>query len=61
MAASRRARLSWRPRTVLALWFLVVGFFPESLAQRAIKWKILPATRPVKMKRNMKRLRRLLS
>jgi hypothetical protein len=61
MAASRRARLSWRRRSVLAVWFLIVGFFPKALALRAIKWKILPATRPVKMKRNMKRLRRLLS
>lgn len=60
VAASRRARLSWPRRAVLAAWFMAAGLLPDRLARRAIEWKLQPASRPARMRRSMSRIRRLL-
>ncbi len=59
--ASRRARLSWLRRGVLAAWFLAVGFLPQHAAAAAIHWKLQPSSRPAGIQRQMNRLRRLLN
>jgi hypothetical protein len=61
VAASRRARLSWRRRSVIALWFLVAALLPRRIALPAIRWKMQPTARPGGVDRHIKRLRRLLS
>jgi hypothetical protein len=61
VAASRRARLPWPRRTVIALWFMVAALLPTRVALPAIRWKMQPTTRPGGVDRHIKRLRRLLS
>jgi hypothetical protein len=60
IAACRRARFSWPRRALLAAWFLAAGFLPDRLARRAIDWKLQPATRSAGIRRNMRRIRRIL-
>jgi len=59
-AASRRARLSWSRRAVMAMWFLLAGLLPRSLAYRAISWRVMPSHRPMAIDRSLKWIRRVL-
>jgi hypothetical protein len=60
VVASRRARVSAPRQLVLALWFMVAGLLPLPLASRAIRWRLVPGSRPVGVDRSLKQLRRLL-
>lgn len=55
---SRDARLPWKRRVVLAVWFLAAGFLPRRLALRAIAWRLAPASRPQGADRFLKAIRR---
>jgi glycosyltransferase involved in cell wall biosynthesis len=59
-AASRRARLPWARRMVMATWFLLAGLLPRSLAYRAICWRMMPSHRPRAIDRSLKWIRRVL-
>jgi glycosyltransferase involved in cell wall biosynthesis len=46
LAASNGLPISGRRRQLMKMWWLLVGYGPESLAQRAVSWKLQAATRP---------------
>ncbi len=61
VAASRRARLPWPRRAMIAVWFLIVGLGPRRLALPALRWKMQPSSRPEWIDRQVKLARRMLS
>jgi hypothetical protein len=42
----RDLRLAWRRRTMIALWFLLVGLLPLRLARALVVWRMAPNARP---------------
>ncbi len=45
--SSRRARLPWKRRAILAAWFLATGILPRSAAAKIAAWRTVPASRPL--------------
>jgi O-antigen/teichoic acid export membrane protein len=57
--ASRIARLPWKRRSILAVWFLAVGSLPRPVALRAISWRLSPSSRSPSVARLLKTVRRM--
>lgn len=57
--ASRAARLPPARRAILAAWFLAAGALPLPVARRAIAWRFWPSSRPARIARVLKAVRRL--
>lgn len=45
-------------RAVLAAWFLLAGLAPRPIAERVIAWRLVPGSRPPRIDRFLKSLRR---
>jgi len=58
--SSRRARLPWKRRCILAAWFLLVGVLPRRLASPVVSWRLAPAARPHGVARVLKAVRRMV-
>jgi Glycosyl transferase family 2 len=58
--SSRDARLPWKQRAVLAMWFLVAGFLPRRLASTAVGWRLAASARTPGVDRFLKTVRRLV-
>jgi glycosyl transferase family 2 len=58
--ASRNARLPLKRRALLAAWFLAAGALPRPLARAAVAWKLVPSSRPPRVDRAFKAVRRVL-
>jgi Glycosyl transferase family 2 len=58
--SSRHARLPWKLRLVLALWFLAAGFLPRRLASPVVAWRLAGSARTPGVDRFLKTVRRLV-
>jgi hypothetical protein len=56
--ASCFARLAGPRRALLVIWFLALGILPRRSAEKLILWRLEPETRPNRVKRAMKAVRR---
>lgn len=56
--ASRRARLPWTRRLIVATWFVLVGILPRRVGAKAVAWRLAPASRPSSVDRLFKAMRR---
>jgi hypothetical protein len=59
VAATRDLPLSRRRRIIAMTWWLMAGYAPRPVAERAVKWKLLAATRPAIVRKLARSLRRL--
>ncbi len=57
--SSRSARFPRKRRAILAAWFLALGCLPRRVASRAAEWRLAPGSRPPRVERLLKLVRRL--
>jgi len=58
IAGIAEARLPWKRRAVLGLWFLSLGILPRPLASLVVSWRLAPKSRPMAVDKLLKLARR---